>query len=145
MIRSFFIVCDGSALQFEVFFSFFCIRCQDQIHMHECELCRQKYEHVRLIAVSLTITDRVTASCQGKGSRSHIHRCSNTINVIIVKKGMREKQASSSSSFFFSLFLSLLIRLESTTLVRWTRWNKFRRDFMLVMRVLLHLIDLANV
>jgi hypothetical protein len=31
---------------------------------------------------------------------------------------MREKQASSSSSFFFSLFLSLLIRLESTTLVR---------------------------
>jgi hypothetical protein len=93
---------DGSTVQFEVFlFFFFCILFQDQIRTHECNLCRRKWEHVHLIAVSLAIADRVTASCQGKGSCSHIHRYSNTISVLNVKKGMREKEAS-----FFFLFFS---------------------------------------
>lgn len=35
--------------------------------------------HVRLIVVSLVITDRLTAFCQGKGSRLHLCHCSNTI------------------------------------------------------------------
>ncbi len=59
--------------------------------MHECELCRRKWEYVRLIAVSLAATGRVTASCQGNGSRSHTYRCSNTINVIILKERDRKK------------------------------------------------------
>jgi hypothetical protein len=65
------------------------------------ELCRRKWEHAHLIAVSLATTDRVTASCQGKGSRSHIRRhCrSNAINSIIVRK--------IEASFFFLLSFNL--------------------------------------
>ncbi len=107
-VLSFLFFSDGSTVQFEVFlffFFYFCIRCQDQICRHEYELCRRNEERVHLIAVSLAATDRVTASCQGNGSRSHLHRCSNTINIRIVEEGKREMWAS--SSFFFVLSLSL--------------------------------------
>lgn len=77
---------------------------QDQIRAHERKFCRRKWEHAPLIALSLAATDRVTASCQGKGSRSH--RCSNAINAVIVRQTQRasERVRKRQASFFSPSF-----------------------------------------
>ena len=72
---------------------FFVFLHQDQIRAaHACLFCQRKWEHAHLIAVSLVVTDRVTAPCQGIGSRSQTRHRSKAINSIRVREREREKQ-----------------------------------------------------
>lgn len=72
---------------------FFCILHRDQIRAtHACLFCQRKWEHAHLIAVSLVVTDRVTAPCQGIGSRSQTRHRSKAINSIRVRERARARE-----------------------------------------------------